>query len=77
MRDPNSVFMYWAAVLAARKRFKDVLVYENFRLLDRDNKRVLRMRGRARVARRWWGVTLGIRNYVGLKSPQGGLVRLF
>jgi glycosidase len=40
LKDPNSVFKYWAAVLAARKKFKDVLVYGNFRLLDRANKSV-------------------------------------
>lgn len=35
--DPNSVFHYWASVLTARKKFKEVLVYGEFKLLDREN----------------------------------------
>jgi glycosidase len=39
--DPSSTFNYWASMLAARKKYKDVLVYGNFELVDRDNEKVL------------------------------------
>lgn len=39
--DPASTFNYWSSVLAARKKYKDVLVYGNFQLLDRANENVV------------------------------------
>ncbi|CZT11508.1 probable alpha-glucosidase (maltase) [Rhynchosporium graminicola] len=41
LADPTSVFRYWASVLAARKKFKDVIIYGDFKLLDHDNQNLL------------------------------------
>ena len=71
MRDPNSVFMYWAAVLAARKRFKDVLVYDNFRLLDRDNKRVFAYERKSEGSTAVVGCNFGDQKLCWLKEPSG------
>ena len=71
MRDPNSVFMYWAAVLAARKRFKDVLVYDNFRLLDRDNKRVFAYERKSESSTAVVGCNFGDQKLCWLKEPSG------
>ena len=41
VEDPASTFNYWSSMLAARKKYKDVLVYGNFRLLDREDEKIL------------------------------------
>lgn len=38
--DPNSVFCYWASVLTARKKFREVLIYGDFKLLDHRNPKI-------------------------------------
>ncbi|KFX90729.1 hypothetical protein V495_04606 [Pseudogymnoascus sp. VKM F-4514 (FW-929)] len=39
--DPSSPFSYWRAVLAARKEYKDSLIYGNFEMLDEIDEKVL------------------------------------
>lgn len=39
--DSASTFNYWSVMLAARKKYKDVLVYGNFQLLDREDEKIL------------------------------------
>jgi oligo-1,6-glucosidase len=41
VEDPASTFNYWSSMLAARKKYKDVLVYGNFQLLDRADEKIL------------------------------------
>lgn len=45
--DPSSTFSYWSSMLATRKKYKDVLVYGNFELIDRDNEKVMAYKRRA------------------------------
>jgi glycosidase len=45
--DPSSTFNYWSSMLATRKKYKDVLVYGNFELIDRDNEKVMVYKRRA------------------------------
>jgi glycosidase len=40
VEDPASTFNYWSSMLAARKKYKDVLVYGNFQLLDRADEKI-------------------------------------
>ncbi len=42
--DPNSTFNYWSSVLDIRKKYKDILVYGNFALVERDDENVLAYR---------------------------------
>ena len=39
--DSSSPFSYWRAVLAARKEYKDILVYGSFKMLDEKNEEIL------------------------------------
>jgi glycosidase len=39
--DPASTFNYWSSMLAARKKYKEILVYGNFQLLDRADEKIL------------------------------------
>lgn len=41
IRDPASTFNYWSSMLAARKKYKDALVYGDFQLLDRADENIL------------------------------------
>jgi oligo-1,6-glucosidase len=41
IEDPASTFIYWSSMLAARKKYKDVLVYGNFQLLNRADEKIL------------------------------------
>jgi glycosidase len=41
INDPLSPFSYWRSVLAARKNYKDILIYGNFEMLDEKNEEVL------------------------------------
>ena len=41
VEDPASTISYWSSMLAARKKYKDVLVYGNFQLLDRADEKIL------------------------------------
>lgn len=38
--DPNSVFNCWRSVLDARKKYKDILVYGRFDLVDEKNEKI-------------------------------------
>jgi glycosidase len=38
--DPNSVFSYWRTLLNLRKKEKDMFVYGNFEMVDRDNQEI-------------------------------------
>jgi len=40
VEDSASPFNYWSSMLAARKKYKDVLVYGNFQLLDREDEKI-------------------------------------
>jgi glycosidase len=40
IHDPASTFSYWKSMLAVRKKYKDVLIYGNFELIDRENQKV-------------------------------------
>lgn len=40
VKDPNSLYHYWAAVLQLRKAYLDVFVYGNYELVDRDSQEV-------------------------------------
>jgi glycosidase len=39
--DPASTFNYWSSMLAARKKYVDVLIYGNFQLLDREDEKIV------------------------------------
>ncbi|RFU24399.1 hypothetical protein B7463_g11941, partial [Scytalidium lignicola] len=41
IHDPSSPFTFWSSVLQARKKFKDVLVYGDFNMVDEDDGRVV------------------------------------
>ena len=41
VNDPDSPFSYWKAMLAMRKKYKDIVVYGNFEMLDEMNDKVL------------------------------------
>ena len=38
---PDSPFSYWKSMLAMRKKYKDIVVYGNFEMLDESNDKVL------------------------------------
>jgi glycosidase len=38
--DPTSSFNCWKSVLEARKKYKDIVSYGNFNLIDEENERV-------------------------------------
>lgn len=38
--DPNSVFNCWRSILDARKRYKDIVVYGRFDLVDEKNDKI-------------------------------------
>lgn len=40
VKDPNSLYHHWAAVLKLRKKYLDVFVYGNYELVDRDSENV-------------------------------------
>ncbi|OKP13955.1 Alpha-glucosidase [Penicillium subrubescens] len=40
LEDPNSVFNCWRSVLEARKRYKDIVVYGRFDLVDENNDKI-------------------------------------
>jgi glycosidase len=39
--DPSSPFSYWRSILAARKDYKDILIYGDFTMLDEKNEKLL------------------------------------
>jgi len=39
--DAASTFNYWSSMLAARKKYKDVVVYGNFTLLDSEEEKIV------------------------------------
>lgn len=41
IKDPSSPFNFWSSVLAARKKFKGVLVYGDFNLVDDEDENVV------------------------------------
>jgi glycosidase len=47
--DPSSPFSYWRSVLAARKQYKDILVYGDFEMVDEANEKVLAYIRRAEI----------------------------
>jgi alpha-glucosidase len=40
VKDPNSLYHYWASVLKLRKAYLDIFVYGNYELVDRNNQDV-------------------------------------
>lgn len=40
INDPASPFAHWKSLLAARKKYKDVLVYGDFKLVDAKNEKI-------------------------------------
>ncbi|KAF9892783.1 hypothetical protein FE257_000372 [Aspergillus nanangensis] len=40
VKDPNSTYHYWAAVLGLRKKYLDIFVYGDYELVDRDSQKV-------------------------------------
>lgn len=41
VNDPSSPFSYWQSVLAARKEYKDIIIYGDFELLDEKDEKVM------------------------------------
>lgn len=41
---PSSPFNYWQRVLAARKEYKDIVIYGNFEMLDEENEKIMAYR---------------------------------
>lgn len=41
VNDPGSPFSYWKSMLAMRKKYKDIVVYGNFEILDETNEKVI------------------------------------
>jgi glycosidase len=41
VNDPESPFTYWKSMLSMRKKFKDIVVYGNFVMIDETNEKVI------------------------------------
>lgn len=41
VNDPDSPFYYWKSMLAMRKKYKDIVVYGNFEMVDEMNGKVI------------------------------------
>ncbi|KAG0651380.1 Maltase [Hyphodiscus hymeniophilus] len=41
VNDPDSPFSYWKSMLAMRKKYKDIVVYGNFEMLDETHEKVI------------------------------------
>jgi glycosidase len=41
VNDPESPFSYWKSMLAMRKKYKDIVVYGNFSMVDEANEKVI------------------------------------
>jgi glycosidase len=39
--DPTSTFSFWSSMLATRKKYKDILIYGTFELLDRESEKIV------------------------------------
>ncbi|PWY92827.1 alpha-amylase [Aspergillus heteromorphus CBS 117.55] len=40
VKDPKSIYNYWASVLGLRKKYLDIFVYGNYELVDRDSQEI-------------------------------------
>lgn len=47
VNDPNSPFSYWRSVLGAREKYKDILIYGDFEMLDVEDEKTMAYKRRA------------------------------
>ena len=78
--DADSVFRYWAGMLALRREYRHVLVYGSFQLLDEDHPAVFAYERRSQRVRivvvlNWSGEQVDWRAERGLPLDRGVLLR--